>query len=103
MNIDKCPWVSNIDVQECRRIMKEDSLVLSYRIGQCPIDCPRRVAKDLPFKVKYPFYSDCAHYKNWSCMLLKIRCVVAFDYYGHYLIAPYGADDGRRCKHFKAK
>lgn len=103
METNDCPWVSDIEVQECHRILKEDHAVLAYRIGQCPIDCPRRRAKGLPLNEKFPFYSDCAHYKDWKCKLLKIRCVVAFDYYGHYLVAPYGTDDGRRCKYFKAK
>ena len=99
--IDECPWVSDIPVQECRRILKEDCAVLAYRQGQCPHDCPRRVAKPLPFNEKFPFFSDCAHYKNWNCKLLKIRGIVAFDYHANYLIAPYGADNGRRCRYFE--
>lgn len=104
MNTDECPWVSDIAVQECRRILKEDNAVLAYRQGQCFSDCPRRVVKPLPLNEKFPFYSDCIHFKTYfGCKLLKQKCIVAFDYYANHLIAPYGADDGRRCKYFKAK
>lgn len=104
MNTDECPYVSDIEVQECRMIHEAKSAVMHYTLGQCPHDCPRRVAKPLPLNEKFPFYSDCIHFKDYfGCKLLKRKCVVAFDYYAHYLIAPYGADDGRRCKYFKAK